>query len=227
MRLYTWWKNPEYTDLDLSAVFLDKDFKHLLDIAYYDLRNTEYGAYHSGDITSAQNGAAEFIDLDIAKAKDKGVKYIIMGLCSFTSQPFYELTECFAGVMAMDEPKSNEKTFDPAKSIVRSDITSDSKNVIPYVYDVETNELIWLDVAMNTYGFSSCHNVDMHRNVFVNTLRGMLNASYPSFATLAALHTQARATEIVDNPEEADVIFSLDKGITPYSVEEINANWLK
>lgn len=228
LRMYIWWKNPGHTDLDLTAMFINEDFKEVTeDVSYWHLRNRDINCVHSGDIRSAVNGAAEFIDVPIEKLKEKGVKYVVMTVSSYSSQPFCDLTECFAGIMALDEIKTGARTFDPDKSLIRSDIASDARMNTPMIYDVDKHEMIWLDAPV-TGGFCSYEpiNTISYRNNFVNAIRGMLYASYPQLSSLAHAHCIARNAEIVDTPEEADVIFSLDKGITPYSVEEINANWL-
>lgn len=228
LRMYQWWKNPGHTDLDLTAMFLDKDFcRATTDVSYFNTRNIKIQACHSGDIRSAQNGAAEFIDVPVDMLKEAGIKYVLMTISSYSAQPFCDLTECFAGIMVLDEVKPKERTFDPAKSVVRSDIASDSRTCTPLLYDVETHELVWLDMPVIGSPLSSGPiNTITHGNSFINTLRGMVNASYPQLMTLIQLHCTARNAEIVDTPEEADVIFSLTEGITPFSIEEINSNWL-
>ena len=57
-------------DLDLSAFFVSEDFTRTEQIAYYNLRST--AAVHSGDLTSAPDGAAEFIDVTLAEALHDG-----------------------------------------------------------------------------------------------------------------------------------------------------------
>ena len=223
LRMYQYWKNPGHTDLDLTAMFVNENFNSVTeDVSYWNLRNKEIDCVHSGDIRSAQNGAAEFIDVPIEKLKEKGVRYVIMTVSSYSAVPYCNLEECFAGIMVLDEVKSNEKTFDPAKSVVRSDIASDAKVCTPFLYDVETHEIIWIDAAV-TGDVDGPINTINYYNHFVNVVRGMVYASYPQLIHLIGLNCIAREAEVVDNPEDADLIFSLDKGITPFSVEEINS----
>lgn len=83
VRCFIWWKDGQSrTDLDLSAVALNENHMHKCSIAYYNLR--ELGGYHSGDITSAPNGASEFIDIDIEKFLKLGIKYVLISVNSFT-----------------------------------------------------------------------------------------------------------------------------------------------
>ena len=224
LRMYQYWKNPGHTDLDLTAMFVNENFNEVTeDVSYWNLRNKEIDCVHSGDIRSAQNGAAEFIDVPVEKLKEKGVKYVIMTISSYSSIPFCNLEECFAGIMALEEVKPNEKTFDPAKSIVRSDIASDARMCTPFVYDVEKHELVWIDAAVTGHVYDNPINTITYHNNFVNVVRGMMYASYPQLIHLIELNCFARDAEVVDKPEDADVIFSLEEGITPFSVEEINS----
>lgn len=224
LRMYQWWKNPGCIDLDLTAMFIDKNFNTVTDeVSYWNLRNKEINCIHSGDIRSAKNGAAEFIDVPIEKLKEKDIKYVVMTVSSYSSIPFCNLEECFAGIMALEEIKPGEKTFDPAKSIVRSDIASDARMTTPFLYDVETHEIIWLDAAVTGDIDQGPINTVNYKNNFVNAIRGMVYASYPQLIHLIELHCMSRDAEIVDNSEDADIIFSLDKGITPFSIEEINS----
>src|SRR5258707_80320 len=102
LRFFVWWKDGDSrTDIDLAAVFFSDDWKRLGDVSYYNLK--EWGAAHSGDITSAPNGAAEFIDLHMPTDQEKGVRYVQMGIYSFMSQAFKDLPESFAGCIARQE----------------------------------------------------------------------------------------------------------------------------
>ena len=49
----------------LSAVLYDAEWRYREHISYTNLRSESYRACHSGDITSAPEGACEFIDIDI------------------------------------------------------------------------------------------------------------------------------------------------------------------
>ncbi|KKK69854.1 hypothetical protein LCGC14_2929850, partial [marine sediment metagenome] len=105
IRLFIWWKDGlARADLDLSAMFLDDDYNCKEQISYTKLKNKNIGAVHSGDITSAPKGASEFIDISIKKCLDKNIRYVMMSVSSYTQQPFYDLPECFAGIMTRQYP---------------------------------------------------------------------------------------------------------------------------
>nr|CAA6829393.1 MAG: Cytoplasmic protein [uncultured Thiotrichaceae bacterium] len=61
LRLFVYWKGQ---DIDLSASFHADDGEMIERVSYTNLKSSKYRAHHSGDITSAPNGASEFIDID-------------------------------------------------------------------------------------------------------------------------------------------------------------------
>lgn len=239
LRMFTYWKNAgQRIDVDLSAVALNENFENMSSEIYYgNLRNKDLHIVHSGDFVSAKKGAAEFIDADIAQLKKRGVKYVAMGINSFTSVPFCDMEECFAGISVLSsidiEMDRRSVVFDPVNAVIRSDVSTDATFCLTLLYDVDNHELVWLDtVASRDYNSYDYRNNNAGANIvntqsrFINTVRGMVYASYPQFLDLVNLHLIARDHELVDTPEEADLVISLDKGLTPYSVEDINANWL-
>jgi hypothetical protein len=136
--------NGGRVDLDLSALLISEDFTRSTDIAYYNLK--EFGAYHSGDLTSAPNGAAEFIDINVADALNHGFRYVTPTIYNYTNQPLSQVPEASAGIMFRDEPNDGE-IFEAASVDTKFDLTSDSVNSTPFVFDLKTNEIIWWDSA--------------------------------------------------------------------------------
>lgn len=232
IRLYTWWQNlikgsenwQDKVDIDLSATFYDKDFETIVsEVSYYNLRID--GVAHSGDIVNAPNGAAEFINIDINTLLEQNVRYVAMNINSFNDNNFCDIPECFAGVMALDELNDVERTFDPAKSFIRSYISTESTICIPMVFDLETREVIWLDTIIPRYN-SAPNNVATCKDSVTNVVRGLVTASYPKLIDLICLNLIARKGELVKTKDEADIVFSLDEGITPFNLEILNSEWV-
>ncbi len=63
VRLFVHWKHPD-SDLDLSCLALDEDFTVVDHVSWTRLRSGVM--VHSGDVTSAPDGAQEFLDVDLA-----------------------------------------------------------------------------------------------------------------------------------------------------------------
>ena len=112
LRFFIYWVGK---DIDLSATFHYEDFSVMEQLSYTRLRLKSFKAFHSGDITSAPNGASEFIDITIDGALKKGARYLTMNVLVYNGPTFDQHEECFAGWMMRSEPKSNE-VFD-AKTV--------------------------------------------------------------------------------------------------------------
>lgn len=208
-RLFVWWneRKPDgtkvdRTDLDLSCVVYDKNFKQLVHCAFTDLRSN--GLTHSGDMTSAPNGASEFIDVEHALLP-KGSRYIGMVVTCYTGQHYSELPECFAGWMTRRSPRSGE-VYEPRTVAQRFDLTCDSKAIIPMVMDLDTREFIWLD--MPYHAGHSYNAVALQGEAIGERIRELAHLSRPTLGALFALHVAARGTRVA-HQEEADVALTL------------------
>ena len=217
-------------DLDLSAVGYDENWKHVGHVAYYNLRGG-YGsgydrdvyAVHSGDITSAPNGASEFIDLNIPKAIKAGMRYIVMTVHGFTEQNFVDLPECFAGFMLRDKPQSGE-VYDPRTIVDRADLTAGNRDAVPLIIDLVDRKVIWCDAAMSgspRYGY---HNVASTRGTIELLGKAFTSLKKPNLYELLSLHAAARG-EAVEAEEEADVVFSVKAG-TPFELDRIASEFM-
>jgi hypothetical protein len=222
VRFFMWWTDgKQRTDIDLSAFCLDAHSNHVSTISYYNLRDT--GAYHSGDITSAPSGASEFIDLDIPVIRKCGIRYIMMSANSYTEQPFYDLPECFAGFMMRDKPQSGE-IYEPRTVANKIDLTGDTRLAMPLMIDLDTREVIWLDLALRN---NPQTDNNVHSNMSSMTLmsKAMLSLVKPSLYDLFSLHAEARG-RLVTAAADADIIVGPSGTITPWDTEKIVGEYL-
>lgn len=224
LRFFIWWKDVEgdgwynRTDIDLSAVVLGEDFRSVFDITYYHLRDN--GAVHSGDITSAPDGASEFIDIDIERIKARGGRYVLMNLFSYSGQDFVELPECFAGFMQRRDFDSGE-IYDPRTVTNRLDLSAKSKNACPFIFDLETREAIWVDLTQNLRGRAlGGYNVASNKEALVETVEALVSMKPVSLHELMLTHAQARGT-LVANREDADFVFAEDGDFSPFETERV------
>lgn len=222
LRLFIWWKDGQNrTDIDLSALGLDAEHQEKLTIAYYNLKDV--GAYHSGDITSAPDGASEFIDLSISNLLAAEIRFLVMVVSSFTQQPYCDLPECFAGFMLRQAPQSGE-IYEPRTLENKFDLSADTTIAIPLMIDLVKREVIWTDLALK-------RNPAGVNNVFKNLSRlsllskAMQNLQPPNLYDLLALHQEARG-EPVSTPAQADIVFAVDQGITPFDTERLLAEFI-
>lgn len=225
IRAFIYWKEAhnDRTDIDLSAVMYDEDWNYLEHISYTNLRSLTYKAFHSGDITSAHNGASEFIDLDIESVRKYGGRYIVLSINSFTEQNFAEIPECFMGWMARENPNSGE-IYEPKTVENKIDVTSESKICIPMILDLHENIVIWTDIALRSNP-RFFNNVEGNQSGMILMGKTMTTLNKTNLYDLLELHVKARGEKCY-NKEEADIIFSLNEGITPFDHDVIVSQYL-
>jgi len=231
LRLFIYWKGQ---DIDLSASLHDENFNMVERIAYTNLRSSKYQAFHSGDIVQAPNGAAEFIDINMDQAMEHA-RYIVMNVLVYCGPNFADHEICYAGWMTRDKPAKNA-TFDPKTVEQKIDLRAASRNAIPVVFDLKERKGIWCDLVTkrnapwetvapgrwNRYG----NNVENNRASIQDTLKSIVNlGNKPNLYQLFEAHAHARG-ELVESKEEADTVFSIDEGITPFDIDKISAEFL-
>lgn len=221
IRFFLWWKNGKNrTDIDLSAALYDEDLNYRDVVSYYNLKN--YGGHHSGDIVDAPEGAAEFIDIDIGKTVEMGARYVVMSLNSFTEQPYCDLPECFAGWMARTHADSGE-IFEPKTVENRIDVASDTRICLPLIADLYEKQVVWTDIALKKEPMWN----NVHQNLRGVSLmtRALTSLTKTTLHELFALHIEARG-KFMMSEDNADTIFSIEKGITPFDLETIASEFM-
>ena len=227
LRFFTHFKNFKgrngRVDVDLSIEFVDETLTKGFSLSWHNMGGgRKFDSYHSGDITSAPEGASEFVDLDYKKAR-KYARYAIVTNSVFTGQDFADIPECFSGVMFMPEKGKKGVVYNSEFVKYKFDLTQRGSNQsIAFAVDLETLELIWIDSPMS-YDYdcivaSECPGVVM-------SLKNALK-THMSLYDFFMLHSNHFT--LVDNKEEADVIISdsEDATLKPFDVEEIAARWL-
>lgn len=227
LRFFTHFKNFKgehgRVDVDLSIEFVDESLTSAFSLSWHNMGSgRKFDSYHSGDITSAPDGASEFVDLDYKKAR-KYARYAVVTNSVYTGQDFADIPECFSGVMFMPQIGKKGSVFNPEFVKYKFDLTQKGSNQnIAFAVDLETLELIWIDSPMsynyNSIVASRCPGVVMSLK---NALKTHMNL-YDFFI----LHSNHFT--LVDNKEEADIIISdsEDATLKPFDVEEIAAKWL-
>ncbi|MBP5672008.1 MAG: hypothetical protein J6X49_06425 [Victivallales bacterium] len=224
VRGFIWWKNSEYgrTDIDLSAMMMDENWKYVEHVSFTNLRSAQTGSCHSGDIVDAPKGAAEYIDIDLKKAKAAGVRYVAFNVYGFTRQPFCDLPECSFGWMERDKAEGGQ-IFEAASVRNKIDLSCRSKIALPVIFDLEEGVAIWMDMALKER--FSCIALENNAKGVIAVCRALVEMHKPNLYDLVQLHIRARG-EQVDEKAQADVIFDVDDGITPYDVEKWMAEYI-
>lgn len=193
-------------DLDMDAIFLDENYELLDHVSYTYLCNSY--ATHSGDITNAPRpkGAAEFIDVDVAKARRHGVRFLVMNINSYSGQPFSEV-ENYIGFMVRKGDAQKGEIFDPKTVKTAFSSTVPGKNAIPGVFDIVENKFIWLDTSFGQArsGFASWHSAE----TVAETVKMELDKKALSMYDVLSAHAKARG-QVVTDEDIADIVFSTE-----------------
>jgi hypothetical protein len=222
LRFFIWWRNgSSRTDIDLSAALFDAHQRHVDHLSYYNLRN--FGGCHSGDIVDAPQGASEFIDVELDKLRTAKVRYIVMMISSFTSQPYCDLPECFAGWMSRQESGSGE-VYEPSTVQDKLDVATNTQICIPAVFDLDAKEVIWADLALKNHPAYSNNAINNLSSLSL-MLRSLTSIAKPDLHTLFSLHIRARGSRATSQ-DVADTVFSTTAGVTPMDVDRIRAEFL-
>lgn len=233
MRAFVWWTNMDNqkgqntvgrVDIDLSAAFFDENWNYIEHISYTNLRSFAFNAYHSGDIVNGGpangRGVTEFLDVDIDSVVEYGARYIVYQVYSFTGQRYSDMPHAMFGWMNRKDVNSGE-IYEPKTVEQKMDLASASVVCIPAIFDCVKREVIWCDMNLSLNG---CHSNFGGNNVESN-LQGVAAACYSvvnmkktNLYDLICMHIKARGVQ-VSNKEDADVIFDIDSGITPFDTE--------
>lgn len=213
VRAFLWWnekgrdKNGNVyqigrTDLDLSCAVFDENLEYVTHCSFTRLRTA--GLTHSGDITSAPEGACEFIDIDFSQL-DSNAAYISLVAFSYTQQSYADMPEAYMGWMARADGDSGE-IFDARTVRQKVDLTAEGVRVLMGYIDVARRQLVWADAVLPP-------KCDAFNAVESSTLmtaalgKGILAPVRPNLGDLLADHALARG-ELVSTPEEADLVLT-------------------
>jgi len=151
IRGFVHWKDDKGNmDLDLSALFLDEQFIDQDQISWTGLKIDKWNCCHSGDIRHKVGSNAEYIDFDIKKLKDGGVKYVLFEVHDFNGKgfQFHEHPITF-GWMGVEKPRVQE-TFTPKNVENSMRLAEDTSTVFAVAFDVDSREMIWVDTKKYT-----------------------------------------------------------------------------
>lgn len=222
IRFFTYWKENDESgrvDLDLSTSIFYKNFDQLETCAYYDTHG-EYST-HSGDFTSAPNGATEFVDINIGKLKKTNASYVVMYVNVFSRQSL-DSFDAFCGVMCNNNGVF-DKTYDPLKVVDRFDLTCDARAVLALIYDIENNTMLWADMPSHNLAGS---NIGSQMSVIENQINYIMNIneSFMKMQDYFNLFAEANNMIVVDDPESADMV--IDNSLVK-NTDKFNSEWLK
>jgi hypothetical protein len=224
IRLFQWWKGC--IDVDLTGVLLDENWNYISYCSYTKIKCENTGMYHSGDITTAPSGASEFIDIDIDKATRKNARYLVMNVYAFYNINFSDMQECFVGWMMREDSLSGE-IYEPSTVQNKIDLTACTRTCVPVVFDLVKRQVIWCDMTLSTNGLSSLtNNIECNGVKVADMCEAIVKMRKTSLYDLFHMHVVGRNGVLTAVKDEADTVFSLDEGITPYDTDIIISEYM-
>jgi len=205
---FHWFDEHARLDPDLSATFVGDDKHKVLSYSGLKVGNS----CHSGDVIARRGACAEYIDIDIADAKQAGYKYVLVDVRNYRGGSLAEMQGMF-GLMEREYPESN-KTWIPATVSNCHATSSEASNTLLTIIDLITMEYIFLDVDSTGSTFA--------RGDVKTILETVKQYSQPpkfSVGHLLQMHAEARGTDITNDVPEvpgvtikltADTVFNFD-----------------
>lgn len=234
-RAFVWWTNMNEdsdqsrgysgrVDIDLSAAVFDENWKYMEHVSYTNLRSEKYNAYHSGDIVNGGpingDGVSEFLDVDIDSVVKYGARYVVYQIYNFTGYKYSDMTHAMFGWMNREDVKTGE-IYEPKTVEQKMDISSESTVCIPVIFDCINREVIWCDMSLSingTHRMYGGNNIESNLVGVAATCYSIVNMKKTNLYDLIDLHIRARGLK-VDTKEDADIIFDVNEGITPFDTE--------
>jgi hypothetical protein len=199
-----WYDKRGSEDLDLSVTFVGDKKTEVL--SYSNLRVGQ--SVHSGDVRHRQGACAEYIDIDIKDALNRGFKYVVLDVRNFNGGSLSSV-ECMFGIMEREHPESN-KTWLPETISSCQSLESESTNTLIAIIDLETKEYIMLDI-------DSDGSVTARGDV-KNTLKVIEQYSQlpkVSVYDLVLLHVEGRGRQVTLD-ENVDTYFKFEDFMSSY-----------
>ena len=221
LRCFVHWNNDGKRkggcDIDLWGTFCDKDLKGVKQIGFSSNNLGFKNIFvFSGDTISMGGRNAEYIDVNLKRAKEAGVKYISFDARDYKQGPggFSTYKECVFGFCEVSASESKANTHWTPSSISNAMKLSSTDIVVTIaIIDVETMEYIWIDEDTSK-GFGS--NVGTNdKNDIVKKINRYTELPRLSIYDLIMMHIRSRKGEIVLQ-EEADKAFLFDDFVNSY-----------
>ncbi|MEU7478962.1 hypothetical protein AB0A63_23455 [Lentzea sp. NPDC042327] len=173
LRFFAYWRQKgQRTDYDLSAVLLNAAFDFKGQVSWTSHHGD--GAYYSGDLTEAPDGATEFIDVPHSAIT---AKYVVPQVNIYDGEGFNEVAESMFGFMTR-EPGQRGKPFEPSTVRARSVMRGNGRVALPVVF--ERCEGGWLATWLHLYlrGASWGNRVEGNRGIVRETVAAVLGRKH-------------------------------------------------
>ena len=216
LRMYVHWEGR--SDIDLSGFVITKE-NQVQKVGW----NSNYAAgeylVYSGDNTGYADKNAEYLDINTKKIP-ANVEWIITEARIYSGMRSYKAYngKAHIGFMSVARPEANQH-WQPKLLKNAKVLTSEAKTAYLMAYHVPTNNIVYLDMAMGENAVSSNDDA-LKMRMFLESFITLDDGADIKWDKLNQGHMIAmRATEIVDDPRQADIIF--DERVTADEISSL------
>ncbi|MFI5842477.1 hypothetical protein ACIA8K_22495 [Catenuloplanes sp. NPDC051500] len=187
LRFFTYWRQRERrTDFDLSVLLLDADFHTTGQVSWTNYR--QGGAVYSGDITSAADGATEFIDVPLAASSDIVVPQVYI----YAGESFDEVAESMFGYQVRTGEQRGAP-FDARTVRARSEMRGAGRIALPMAFAKGADgwQAVWLHLYLR--GTPLFNRVEGNAFTVADRVRAVVERRYLTVSYLIDLwrpHTE-------------------------------------
>ena len=204
VRFFVYWNDEQRVDVDLHAGGVTTDGRSLHVGWNSDFRDS--GVVHSGDITHSD--AAECIDIDLSAP----IKEIYANVNLFSGRPsFKKIETCYVGLMAVDRAKQDVKHYNPKNCFFTHRLSQDTKNLFYGIIDVQKRFVRFIGQP-NSRGWAARPDLENAERMF--SLQDYLDCLL-----------EAQNAELVDSESEAEVVLTMEKGLSDNSISLVDYNF--
>jgi hypothetical protein len=128
LRFFMYWRQAaRRTDYDLSVQLLDHEFHTAGQVSWTNYHHD--GVVHSGDLTSAKDGATEFIDVPLSLSET----YVVPQVHIYAGESFNDVAESMFGYQTRS-PDQRGAPFDARTVRSRSQLRGSGRVALPMVF---------------------------------------------------------------------------------------------
>lgn len=193
IRAFIHWDGPY--DVDFSISLFDQMGKEKGNMYFGNYSNKEFGndILFSGDDRS--NKGAEYFDINLDGLKRRGISFAVLSANGYRDK--FNKGETFAGLQYKKDLET--QAWSPKNIKFQTRITGDSHAFQIFGIDLLTMEIVVINQTIES-GNRVVTDSDLEG------IKHLMDADFAKLFNVKRLLT-LRATEIVDNPADADVVF--------------------
>ena len=202
IRAYSYWNDKEGNmDLDLYATFLSEDFEKTINIGWNQSFREGFSC-HSGDVRNRIGDCAEYIDIDIPKALESGMRYVCIDVLDYQGVGFSNIPNNKAGICAMKEiPENGILDWKPSGNIIQAfTLNTTGSGVLAQIIDLKERKVYFVDEDLTGLPVGN-----YHRGTKVEILKSYVQNPVISVKKLIELNSIARGAKVISEEDFASI----------------------